>query len=89
MPIRPAAISATSNDFGCSDRHNQRVRITLGAPLGGELIAVALELLVVVDREIQHPASLMDALRHRFGMANRELLLRTAETPIEGVLTET
>jgi hypothetical protein len=38
------------------------------------LVAEALELLVVVDGQIEDSASLVDAMRDRFGVADRELL---------------
>jgi hypothetical protein len=66
-----------------------RTELALGAALGREPVAEALELLVVVDGQIEDSACLVDALRDRFGVADRELLPRVGETPVERVLAET
>lgn len=55
------------------------MELALGAALSSELVAEALELLVVVDGQVEHAASLVDALRDRFGVADRELLPRVGE----------
>ncbi len=43
---------------------------------------------VVLDREIEHSASPLDALHDRIGVTDRELLRRTLQTPVERVLAD-
>ncbi len=59
--------------------------LRLGEALAGEVVAGVLELLVVVDREIQDAAGLVDVLADLLGVADRVLLMRSLESPIKGV----
>ena len=51
----------------------------------GELVAGVLELLVVVDREIEDAAGLVDVLADLLGVADRVLLPGPLEAPVERV----
>ena len=71
--------------FGGVELVEDPAQLGLGEPLARELVAGVLELPVVVDREVENPPGLVDVLSDLLGVANRVLLSRSLQSPVECV----
>ncbi len=84
---RPLRVRSVSRVLGAGrvELVEHLLQLPLRAALGRELVADGPELRVVVDRQVEHPARLVDAAADLLGVADREPLPRPLQPPVQRV----